>query len=230
MLDVSTWRKFKCIIVVGPNRTGTTFFSKYISDSLNYQLVDEEIHRYSDSIFNFLLNSRKKRVFQAPGYMCASHHFSDDETLIVVMKRDLDEIIASSLRIRGNLSEDRINSGFEKVLSRYRRFVPNYLLDLYIPSPVVLGSSAVFRYAVWENYGKKHTKNFVEIDYSDLCSLDTFVSKQARQKFSAKQVNVKSDGVMQAMCTRLVNAINFRVLAVIAFLFEKLCAGGKRLK
>ena len=216
-MDISEWRKFKNIVVVGPNRTGTTFFSRYISEELNFRLFDEENHRYCDPVFFLLLRYGKNKVFQAPGYMCATDSLADDDTLFVIMKRDIHDIVASSVRIRGEMSEARMQSGFSKVLVRYRRFISDHdQLDHFVPSTLKIGSSAVFRYAIWENYQKERAKNFIEINYEDLSCLDKFLPQDARQGFQAKQTHVRRVGSLQVFYVRLRNAIIFRLLRISA--------------
>ncbi|MCG8315912.1 MAG: hypothetical protein MI976_22095 [Pseudomonadales bacterium] len=186
--------KYKRIIVTGPNRTGTTFFSNYLSQKLKYRLIDESLYKYDEDVFNWYF-SKERVVVQGPGMSYRAHSLPDDykDCCVVYMRRPLDEIERSSKRIRDpNRSLNHRWERFNRVVSRYKNDpVIGEMIYKYIPSldnfePT---SSAKFRYAIWDDVQKTKCKNYLEVNYNDLEKLDSYVDQKYRVGFSPKQVN-----------------------------------------
>ena len=213
-IKIQSWARYKNIIVVGPCRSGSTFFSQYIGSKLNCITIDEEVHRYKDSIFKYLLNAKFKKVIQSPGYLCTSHLFSDSDTLYVIMIRDIKDIIRSSKRINNEVS----HIGFERVYARYKKYVGDKFIKQHKPKTLAFGESAKFRYKIWNEYQKHKTKNYVEIEYTELENADAYISKKERSKFTKKQTS--KDNKSETFLFKFKNKILYISLLIIATLLN----------
>ena len=93
---------FRVILVTGPQRSGTRFAAQAIAQSLGRVFVDErEIHidsRYSLAIF--LRLTSVPVVVQCPALCHCIHQFAQsDQTAVVMMRRAIEDIVASQGRI-----------------------------------------------------------------------------------------------------------------------------------
>ena len=158
------------VVVTGSQRSGTTICSKMISHTFKLPLYDEVTFKAHNKVmFKNLLN-KESFVIQAPGMFKECMSIKDDDVLVVVMKRDINDIIFSDMRIGWS------SSGENKVeLAKFG------LKNLNLHSSVVK-----------MDYFKTHKpKNYLIINYEDLKEHPLWVDKFNRQNFSAKQTEVK---------------------------------------
>ena len=209
---------YKRIIVTGPNRTGTTYFSNLLAEELDYEHIDEDRYRYDEGVFEWYFK-KTNIVVQGPGMSYKAHSLCDeyDDVCIVFMMRSIDDIKKSSQRIRDqNRTFSERWERFERVFMRYisDRIIGNSVND-YIPSQEQFdsGSSAKFRYQVWENIQKPLCKNYLEVHYDELKSHDTFIDKGGRKGFGPKQTKTeKENNSFKVFLRKIFAAIKFRLI------------------
>lgn len=154
------YKDYKKIVVTGPQRSGTTIASHMIAKDLGYEHIDEtKFGVHNGNVFRKILNDRENIVIQAPGLFQDCMAIKDEDVLVVVMKRNIKDIIASQERIKwayekGELSKFGLENG---IISKVKY-----------------------------DYFKTHKpKNYVELRYSDLKRHPLYVEN--RKRFSPKQ-------------------------------------------
>ena len=88
-------RDFSKIIVTGPQRSGTRICAKMIAHDTRHRYVDEsEIG--VDSLYRLwsLLRNERRFVVQCPALCRHVHLFGSADTAIVLMRRDVKDIVA----------------------------------------------------------------------------------------------------------------------------------------
>lgn len=171
--------KFDKIIVTGPQRSGTRICAKMIAHDTGHRYVDES-EVGIDSLYRLrtLLQSNHRFVVQCPALCRHVHVFSDDDTAIVLMRRDVEDIIAS---------QKRIGWSWEKVeLARYDRSD---------------GAIAEVKYRFWEEGQRRQIRHAFEIEYESLARHPLWVPKLLRRSFRAGQTTFRDeDKVDLASC------------------------------
>lgn len=91
-------KKFKNIVVSGPQRSGTRIAAKILAEETDKTYIDEKrIHYHALRLLNIHLNIGNV-VIQCPGLCHLLHYILRKDTLIIVIRRDINEIIASEQR------------------------------------------------------------------------------------------------------------------------------------
>lgn len=182
--------KYSRIIITGPNRTGTTFFSRALAEDLNYTCIDEGDYDYDLEKFKRLIDPGKV-VVQGPGMIYYAHkmHELHKDLLVVVMVRDIKAILMSSYKIRGTLNPHP--GGLGLMLGRY--FTLPEMTDIVLPltpeaeGNIPLDCSQHIRYTVWDTYQRELTPDYVELNYQSLQTHPKWLAKEQRAKFHGKQ-------------------------------------------
>lgn len=154
------------ILVTGVQRSGTTIAAYALAKALGYRFVDEiEFHAHNTSEFDSIMNSEDKCVIQCPALMHYIKKYQDN-ALIVVMKRNKGDIIASM--VKHNWFND--HGLFE--FRQYSTGEPAY------PSQII---------DIKNNYAEqlKHIK----LNYSDLEESKYFI--KTRKDWDIKQIHNK---------------------------------------
>jgi len=100
-------KQFDRIYVTGPQRAGTTICSQMIAHDTGYQYVDElSFGAENYELFDRLKN-KKHCVIHCPGFCHLIHEYTNDDTLIVLVRRPIEEIVRSQKRAtwRGECNE-----------------------------------------------------------------------------------------------------------------------------
>jgi hypothetical protein len=160
--------EFDKILVTGPQRSGTRICTKMIAYDTGHEYVDE-LGIVGDSI-NWLgtfVQSRQRFVVQCPALCRHIHMFSADDTAIVLMRREVGDIIASQERVgwRGEWLE----------LARYDR---------------TDGVIAEIKYRFWDEVQKGRIEHGFEVKYEHLAEHPLWVAKPLRQEFKIGQTAV----------------------------------------
>jgi len=176
---------FKNILVCGPQRSGTTFMGNELARHLDRPYFTEEafgVH-HVEAFFQ-LLRTEPAKVIQAP----AVTHVLDQipnkqETIIVWMNRDVDEILRSEKRI--NWPE----AGVEK--AKYLRRLTHPSMsgkfdDLDYRQPI-----SCIKYTFWRTYQRSLLPHQVEIPYDRLSDLfpERWLQAADRSQFHSRQIN-----------------------------------------
>jgi hypothetical protein len=157
--------EFDRVLVTGPHRAGTRICAQMIAYDTGYEFVDEQDFGI-DSLGGLRshLRTRQQTVAQCPALCRHIHMLSKDDTAIILMRREIADIIASQKRI--GWSWERLD------LARYDRHD---------------GVVSEIKYQFWEDYQKERIKNAFEIEYESLAEHPLWVPKSSRQSFEPGQ-------------------------------------------
>ena len=101
--------QFPCVVVTGPERSGTTIMTEMISYSTGYTNIPEETWDNDFESLWRLLSERDRIVVHAPHLTYRVHEIdkhSHDRVLVVFMLREIDDIVESQRNCRwGSRSE-----------------------------------------------------------------------------------------------------------------------------
>lgn len=171
--------QYAVILVTGPQRSGTTICARMIEHDLGHMYIDE----VSFSVWNGrraleLARQHAPCVIQGPGLLKDVGLFGEmDDTAVVVMRRDIDSILASQARIRWNRHA-------AKALS-------NYPVSDDSPAKKNPGKwIARVKYEWWDNVGRKKVAHAYEIEYESLSSHPMWVNMEERLDFTSRQYRV----------------------------------------
>jgi hypothetical protein len=160
--------KFDKILVTGPHRSGTRICAEMIAHDTGYEYIDED-YLYHDSMLRVcsLMERKHKIVMQAPAVCRYVHLLGKDDTAIVFMKRNIEDIAAS---------QQRIGWQWEWLeLARYDRSD---------------GRIAEVKYQFWDQYQKEQIKHAFEIEYESLTTHPLWIANEQRQNFHARQTTL----------------------------------------
>ena len=161
---------FSKILVTGPQRSGTRIVAKIIAYDNNIRYVDEhKIKIKGGEILDKLLKSNERMVIQCPGLCHRIHEFGNMDLLVVMVIRNIKDIISS---------QERIGWGkYEKAeLAFYGR---------------KNGVISKVKYAYWQEQ-KKQVLFWVEVKYEDLKKHPLFINKKKRKDFKWNQTELEA--------------------------------------
>lgn len=167
----SEFGKFEKILVTGPQRSGTRICAKMIAHDTGHKYVDEAMIGV-DSLYRLksLFERKQRIVVQCPALCRHIHMFRADNCAIIIMLRNVKDIVASQKRIGWN---------WENVeLERYDQ---------------TEGLIAEIKYAFWKKYQKEKIGNAFEIEYESLARHKLWVSKNLRRDFGNGQTSFIND-------------------------------------
>ena len=204
--------KFKKIVVVGSQRSGTTIAAKMIADDLKYEYVDESWFHVKDALAfkNVILkgiwaNPRiEQMVIQAPALTTQIHNLVDDEVLVIFMVRDKNDILKSKKKITGGVCGTCGREyGFElnekqrtKIFKKYRQHIISKHddKDVTLAYPELTKSDKTTidtLYSMWYGFQKHRIKNAIELEYDSLSSHHLWIPKEQRTDFHKKQTELR---------------------------------------
>ncbi len=167
-------KKFKNIIVTGPQRSGTHITARMIEHDAGNVYIDEREVAYTNiDCIKCVFRLSDPVVVQAPSYFWNVWKLPGDP-MVVVCKRDVDDIKASRKRIH-----------FDEDVSHY-----------YI-SPKAHGYDAdgrylpVIQYEYWDRVVKPMIKNWIEVEYESLSAHPLWIDKELRKDFRPNQTKVE---------------------------------------
>ncbi|MAG52959.1 MAG: hypothetical protein CMH62_03285 [Nanoarchaeota archaeon] len=165
---------YEQIIVSGPQRTGTTYFSQVLAKELFHKSrIDEGRFRIrNENEFMALLES-KNVVIQAPAMTHLLHRIPKIKSLMIIfMHRSQEDL---------NESEDRIGwhpHEFEIEKSQY--LAEGFNVEKF-------SRNSAMKYSIWENQKNSIKNDFIEVEYNVLKDTPGFVPKASRKNFGKKQ-------------------------------------------
>lgn len=165
-------KQHNLILVTGPQRAGTTIAAKIIAHDTGHQYIDErDFEAVNKEQWWLIVNSAEKAVIHCPG-MCrwVAEAGRRDDVLVVLVKRPIDDIIASQERIGWSHEE------FE--LSNYEGFAQ--------PGEPI---SAV-KYRYWDEVQANKIKHSGVVFYGELKRHKLWVPKKDRADFHARQTAI----------------------------------------
>jgi hypothetical protein len=162
-------KKYQQIFVTGPQRSGTTICGKMIAQDTGFKYVDEFKFGVSNrSKLSELISGSTGNVFQCPGICRYIQDFSNENTLVVIMKRDPADILASQNRI------DWKCEGAEMI-----HYKINERFDLK--------TIAEIKYRYWDKVQRQKVLHYVEMEYEFLSAHPLWIQKDFRKDFHPKQ-------------------------------------------
>ncbi len=162
--------KYRIVLVTGPQRSGTTIATKMIAHDTKHTALLEEGFGITDvNRWRATIHRRANLVIQCPT-MCRHVHFEmAEDVAVVMMRRNVHDIIASEQRIKWPEHER---------LAELRR----YHLGAGVPS--------IVKYAYWDEHQKDAIINAYEVDYRTLAGHPLWVDQADRATFSPRQTAV----------------------------------------
>lgn len=160
------------ILVTGPQRSGTRVCAHMIAHDTGYRYVDEDEFQVSQWwVLQEMLVMPGPMVAQCPGLCYCVHalarHGGADRTLVVMMYRSIEDILASQRRVGW------ISNQIE--LAKYGGLT---------------GIAAEIKYAVWERQ-REEIQYWMEIEYEHLRGHPLWVPKKNRGGFDPKQWRIE---------------------------------------
>ncbi len=165
---------FDKVLVTGPQRSGTRICAKMIAHDTGYEYVDEnDLHMDSLYWLCSFLHYREHIVVQCPVLCRHVHMFGADDTAIVLMRRSVEDIVAS---------QKRIGWSWEWLeLARYDRSD---------------GVIAKVKYRFWEERQRERIQHAFEIEYESLAGHPLWVPKPVRRGFAPVQTAFRDGGLV----------------------------------
>ena len=102
--NINDYTGFKKIVVIGNQRSGTTFTAKYLAKALNFKYVDEHAILLND-IPKFQKAFTDNVVVQAPAMSLYIHKLATSDDLVVFMVRDWSDILISLQKKNGYMTD-----------------------------------------------------------------------------------------------------------------------------
>lgn len=162
------------IVLTGPQRSGTRIGAKILSSELGYEYVDEVEVRV-DSLYRlrWVIEQPYQKVVQCPG-LCRYAVFLESvgNTAIVLMKRNVQDIVAS---------QDRI--GWTERFQDLER-------ALY-PRPYSALSIALCKYAYWDEIQRRRLEHGYELEYESLAEHALWVPQSLRADWDFTQTEAE---------------------------------------
>jgi hypothetical protein len=160
--------KYRAILVTGPQRSGTRICSKMIAHDTGYEWLQEgDVGATFISAKSFL--SKNGVVVHGPMLSSVADLF-DDDVLVVFMRRDIADIVASQDRILW--SGPGNGEGWER--KQYDA------MDIDMPISEV-------KYFIWDHLQRGRIKHTMDIPYESLKRHPFWVQKHLRKNFEANQ-------------------------------------------
>lgn len=196
------YRTASKIYIVGPQRSGTTFFAATLARHLNYEHWDEDkvsiatlqsgqnISVSHSTPVATVLQLKANMVLQRPQLSHTLHEFPpSDQLLIIFMARNCLDVFRSQNRI---LSNAPYNVGWTCKFGRtleWQHYNESNLMQ-HADSPYDM--ICTIKQQVYRRFqlGQLLKKNIATaaVDYRSLATFEAFVDAAARQNFGAKQI------------------------------------------
>ena len=159
-------KRFKKIIVTGPQRSGTRIRAKVIAHDTGFKFIGEEEFGITNlGWFKAHLATQTNIVLQCPAFCRYAVDFSAMDTMIVLMRRKVEDIIESQQKIEWGT--DRADGSPLEELRRYDKDT---------------GTISQIKYDYWDKFQKHQIVNAMEIEYESLCRHKLWIPKEKRDE------------------------------------------------
>lgn len=213
--DTVGFRMFEKIIISGPQRSGTTYFTKALSKYLDYTHIDEfdgdkiiavgneavKVFESDDPFCSLqdlsnltLIKTTEAYVAQRPQWSSILHLLPAQKNLLIIfMARNCLDVFESQNKIMGEPGNTGWTCKFGRQIE-WQRYNQSKLRD-YVN---LRGMICTIKQEAMLNYQMKvmedQGSHFVILDYSSLESFPGYVSSENRLTFKAKQVDNMATG------------------------------------
>ena len=151
---------FLKIVVIGPQRSGTRFAAYALSEDLLYHFADQTaIGLTNFGLMKKVLDQHDRVVVQGTGCTAKIHELNRKDVLVVWVRRNTADVLASQKRIHWPESCERPR-------------IPKPYCDV---EPLCEG-----RYQYWNEVQKLSVPHWIEIDYESLRKHPLFVDRETR--------------------------------------------------
>jgi hypothetical protein len=166
-------KSFDSILVTGPQRSGTTIGGHILAEELGYRYADENEINIYDYLKAINLLHGGQVVLQAPGLCYLAHWFNTSKIAVVVMRRNLEDIYKSEMRIgwRDAYGGANLKAEIDRYQAMYGKTPDN-------------GNIAELKYKLWDTLQKKLCNGF-DLDYESLRGHPLW--KEERTNFKERQ-------------------------------------------
>jgi len=184
------FKGYKRIIIVGPQRSGTTFTSRALANTLNFRNVDEAKFKINNIDMFRNIMKQENIVIQAPDMTCRIQAFVGKDDLVVFMKRKWSDILKGLYRKNGKLSnfifmwtmfdydkyrfseyDKKAGKAFDKYVNKESSYLNSY-------------------YNMWKHYQSKVIPNCIALDYESMKNHPMWLDKSQRKNFEDKQTTL----------------------------------------
>tara|TARA_R110001592_G_scaffold243282_4_gene504280 strand:- start:195 stop:890 length:696 start_codon:yes stop_codon:yes gene_type:complete len=199
-LETTTYKEelfkgFRNILIIGPQRSGTTFTSQALAKTLGYNNIDEDAFNVKNAVKCREIMERGNNVIQAPGLTHVAQFLADERDLVVFMVRKWSDIIKSVYKKNGFLSDWVIMNHM------YNYNLYNYMhphktgLKVNVPEIEEYFNKYVDKnnyyldvvYKIWDYYQKDKVKNWINLSYESMETHPMWLDKSKRKNFHSKQ-------------------------------------------
>ena len=171
-------KRGQIILVTGPQRSGTTICARMIQHDTGFEYLDEELWQVWDGQkARDLAESRQPCVLQAPGLLKDATLFNDPNCLVVMMFRDIPEIVMSQKRVGWNVWAEKELSYYDTEHKEFHR------------SPALWVAGV--KYAYWKLYVRPQLRQWEEVHYDQLVAHPMWIPKEKRKDFNARQYRAR---------------------------------------
>ena len=189
-LDINKLKGYKRIVVVGNQRSGTTFTAKYLARNLKFRFVDESEFDIND-IAAFLKVFQLNTVAQAPALSLYIHKLIGPEDLVVFMVRDWSDILKSIFKKNNSLSDwIYMKTVYIYHLAKWIAFDPDSA-GYIIKHVDIYNYSFDSLYKMWHYYQQDRIPNSINLLYDSLSITNEWVPKESRINFGPKETGSK---------------------------------------
>ena len=184
------FKGYKRIIIVGPQRSGTTFTSRALANTLNFRNVDEDEFNVRDVDMFRNIMEQENIVVQAPAMTCRIQSLIGKDDLVVFMSRKWSDIVKGVYRKNGSLSnwilmETMFN--IEKYHFTKHDKQAEEIFDKYCKQD---GPYLIAYYNMWKHYQSKLIPNCIALKYESMKSHPMWLNKDQRENFGNKQTTL----------------------------------------
>jgi hypothetical protein len=161
-------RGYRSVLVVGPQRAGTTIAARMLAGGLGIDFLDErDVAGDLDQRIDELRHRKTPGVVQCPAWTWACHELGGRGFGVVLLRRPVEEVIDSQERIRWT-----------------RRCQPQELRRYGLIS----GAIADVKYRAWDEHQRRALgPHAYEVDYAALAENPLWLGAHLRKGFHAKQ-------------------------------------------
>ena len=166
---------YNCILVTGPQRSGTRIATQMIALDTGHTCLEEETFNVHDEQHFQALLSEHRVVVQCPTMCHTIHEYAGDGTLVVLLMRDTGDILASEQRIEWTNGpyHELMNYGMSSRQARSYRLRG--------------GEIAPIKYAHWREHQRDLIEDYIELEYESLAGHPLWVPKKQRADFGVRQ-------------------------------------------
>jgi hypothetical protein len=177
-------KKYKKIIITGAQRSGTRFVTNALANDLSYDVVDEVDYEISDfNRFIKTIDNNENIVIQAPALTNRLLDIKTTDTLVIFLKRNIDDILRSQQKSKGANGASWYNLHNNILTKKAKNYFKNN-------KNINWGENiAIITYEIWEKLQKNQMSvDYIEVTYESFNTHPMFLKKDKRKNFKIDQI------------------------------------------